>query len=153
MLRMLVQLWDGEQGAVLSMELALIIATMLLAAETGLVVGLQALTDGVNDKLIDLGSAIGSLNVGYSVGGVQTCHASFASSSYRSSRHVFGAQRSFGGDNYLAPALMYQEALVVVTAADGDSSAATARAETCDPQPAVQLEIETESATCAAADR
>ncbi|GEM_PF-4664601 len=147
MLRMLVQLWNGEQGAVLSTELALIIATMLLAAETGLVVGLQALTDGVNDTLIDLGSAIGSLNVGYTVGGVQTCHASFSASSFASRRHVFVARRDFAAD------VLHREAFVAVPTVERDCSAVVATAETCEPQPAVQLQIETESVTCAPADR
>lgn len=152
MLRIVVQLWNGEQGAVLSTELALIIATMLLAAETGLVVGLQALTDGVNDTLIDLGNAIGSLNVGYTIGGVETCHASFSSSSFASRRHVFAARRNFFADTHFAPAVAYQEALVVTPECDC-STVAAAAVETCEPQPAVQLEIETEAVTCAPAGR
>ena len=82
MLRVVLDLWRSEQGAVLSTELALIIATMLLAAGSGLGTGLQALTNSVNCKLGEVGDAIESVPVGFSFNGLASCSACVAGSSY-----------------------------------------------------------------------
>ena len=70
-MRLLSQLWNDENGFIVSSELILI-ATILVIA---LVVGLQTVRDAVLQELGDVGAAIGSISQDYSYGGA-TGHAS-----------------------------------------------------------------------------
>ena len=65
MLHLFTTLYRDEAGFIVSAELVLI-ATILVI---GLVVGLSAVSAGVNTELQDVGSAFGSVNQGYSFSG------------------------------------------------------------------------------------
>jgi len=114
MFRKCVELWKGEQGAVLSTELALIIATMLIAAD-GLIVGLTDLTQGVNSELSQLGTAIGSIPVSYSFAGMRSCTGQVSGAS-------FSGQGAFGG----AVGVSFQPAAMLMAAAPVHAVAAEA---------------------------
>ena len=60
-MKVLQRLWNDEAGAVVSIELVLVGSVLLL----GLIVGLAALRDSVNNELADLGSAVDELNQTY----------------------------------------------------------------------------------------
>ncbi len=66
------RLWSDESGAVLSAELILLLAIVVMA----LVVGLKELQMAVNEELEDAATAIGSIDQTYSFGGVTSCCAS-----------------------------------------------------------------------------
>ena len=55
---LLKRLWNDDAGAVVSIELVLVGSVLLL----GLIVGLAALRDSVNNELADLGSAVDEIN-------------------------------------------------------------------------------------------
>jgi hypothetical protein len=63
---MLVAFWFDETGAVLTVELVIILTVVVLA----LVVGLTALRDALVTELGDVSASIGSLNQSYSFGGI-----------------------------------------------------------------------------------
>ena len=71
-MRLLSQLWNDENGFIVSSELILI-ATILVIA---MVVGLQTVRDAVLQELGDVGAAIGSISQDYSYAGT-TGHASY----------------------------------------------------------------------------
>ncbi|QDU99210.1 Flp family type IVb pilin [Lignipirellula cremea] len=63
---LLKRLWNDEVGAVVSIELVLIGTVLLL----GVMVGLGALRDSVNNELADVGGAIDEINQSYIVNSV-----------------------------------------------------------------------------------
>lgn len=70
--------WSDDDGAVLSSEVVLL-STLLVI---GMVVGLAAFRDSVVQEFGDVASAFGNLNQSYNFGGVTSCCASMAGSSF-----------------------------------------------------------------------
>jgi Flp pilus assembly pilin Flp len=60
------KLWMDESGAILSVELILIMVLVVI----GLVVGLKALRDTVDGKLVELSAAVAAIDCGYGWGGI-----------------------------------------------------------------------------------
>lgn len=60
------KLWMDESGAILSVELILIMVMVVI----GLVVGLKALRDAVVAKLADVAAAVAAIDPGYGYGGI-----------------------------------------------------------------------------------
>jgi len=60
-MQVLKRLWNDEGGAIISIELVLVGTVLLL----GLIVGLSALRDSVNNELADVGGAVDELNQSY----------------------------------------------------------------------------------------
>ncbi len=75
MQKFLNELWTAEEGAVISTELALVIAVMLLAAQSGVGVGLDNLSTSINGKLLEVGEAIQNIPVSYAYSGQSSCTA------------------------------------------------------------------------------
>lgn len=63
---MLKRLWRDEGGAVLSVELILLLVILVI----GLVVGMTALRDAITLKYVELAGAVGSINPAYRVTGI-----------------------------------------------------------------------------------
>ena len=59
-------LWLDEGGAILSVELILIMVMVVI----GLVVGLKALRDAVDAKLAEVAAAVAAIDPGYGFGGI-----------------------------------------------------------------------------------
>jgi hypothetical protein len=64
---MVKSLWSDETGAVLSMELILIMVLVVI----GSVAGLTALRDIMNAKLAEISAAMAAIDPGYGFGGLQ----------------------------------------------------------------------------------
>jgi Flp pilus assembly pilin Flp len=60
------KLWLDEGGAILSVEMILIMVIVVI----GLVVGLTALRDAIDSKLAELGAAVGAIDPGYGWSGL-----------------------------------------------------------------------------------
>jgi hypothetical protein len=59
-------LWMDEGGAILSVELILIMVMVVI----GLVVGLASLRDVIDAKLVELSAAVAAIDPGYGFGGI-----------------------------------------------------------------------------------
>ncbi len=68
MSRVLSRLWNDDAGAVIALEF-LFVATVLIL---GLIVGLTALRNAINNELVESGNAILALSQGFSVSGSST---------------------------------------------------------------------------------
>jgi len=77
-MKLLKRLWNDEVGAVVSIELVLVGSVLLL----GLIVGLAALRDSVNNELADLGSAVDEINQAFQINAVTGHSASVAASAH-----------------------------------------------------------------------
>jgi Flp pilus assembly pilin Flp len=64
-------LWKDEAGAVLSAELMLLMTIVVI----GVVVGLKAVQQAVDNELFDVAAAIGAVDQSYSYAGVTGCCA------------------------------------------------------------------------------
>jgi hypothetical protein len=71
------RLWFDETGAVLTVELVIILTVLVMA----LVVGITALRDALVTELGDTAAGIGSLNQSYSFGGI-IGHCAFTAGSF-----------------------------------------------------------------------
>jgi len=72
------RLWQDDAGFVVSAELVLVATILVL----GVVVGLNAVRNGVTNELADVAAALDSTNQGYQLGGVQGHAAATAGSSF-----------------------------------------------------------------------
>jgi Flp pilus assembly pilin Flp len=63
---MLKKLWLDEGGAVLSVELILLLVIVVI----GIVVGMTALRDSIDFKFVELAEAVNRINPSYAVGGI-----------------------------------------------------------------------------------
>lgn len=70
-------LWNDENGFVVSAELVLITTIAVL----GLVVGLSEVSHAVNNELEDVASAFGSLNQSYKASGLKSCRKGYKAGS------------------------------------------------------------------------
>ena len=70
-------LWNDENGFVVSAELVLITTIAVL----GLVVGLTEVSHSINNELEDVASAFGSLNQSYKANGLKSCRKGYKSGS------------------------------------------------------------------------
>lgn len=77
-MRLLRRLWNDDAGALLTAEW-LFMATILVI---GLVAGLVAIRNAVNNELEEMAGAIGALSQSYSFGGVTGCCASSGGSQF-----------------------------------------------------------------------
>jgi hypothetical protein len=66
---MLQKLWNDECGLIISAELVLVLTICVL----GVIVGLSSVVVAVNEELLDVAHAIGSLNQSYGVPGFHGC--------------------------------------------------------------------------------
>lgn len=66
---MLQKLWNDECGLIISAELVLVLTICVL----GVIVGLSSVVVAVNEELLDVAHAIGSLNQSYCVPGFHGC--------------------------------------------------------------------------------
>lgn len=66
---MLQKLWNDECGLIISAELVLVLTICVL----GVIVGLSQVVVAVNEELLDVAHAIGSLNQSYGVPGFHGC--------------------------------------------------------------------------------
>lgn len=78
-MNLLKQLWNDEEGVILSAETVLIGTVGVI----GLTTGLSVLSNSVNEELKDVGSAIRSLDQSYIISGNVGCHASTPGSSFQ----------------------------------------------------------------------
>lgn len=85
------QLWGDECGAVVSAELVAVGTVAVVGAS----VGLNSLSNALNEELADLSRAIRSLDQSYSFQGYQSRRARFAGSSY-TQRPVAESLQSIG---------------------------------------------------------
>jgi hypothetical protein len=77
-MKLLNQLWNDEDGFVVSLELILV-GTIL---GIGLVAGLAGLRDSVSGELADVAYAIGSVNQSYAISGITGHSAASGNSSF-----------------------------------------------------------------------
>ena len=75
---MLKSLWKGEDGAILSAELVLVMTIAVLA----MVVGLKSVSNAVNFELEDVAEAFGALSQSFSFTGLSSCNAIVSGSSF-----------------------------------------------------------------------
>lgn len=87
MRKMMSQLWNDDAGIV-SLEY-LLVATII---SMGVITGLAAVSNSLNEELIELATAILAINQSYSYNGVSTAHAYTSGSSYTVKNNVIGAQ-------------------------------------------------------------
>ncbi|HTN76098.1 MAG TPA: hypothetical protein VL096_12655 [Pirellulaceae bacterium] len=64
---MLKNLWNDEGGAILTIEIVLVMTILVIA----LVTGLSSLRDGIITELSDVGQAIGNADQSFTVGGTR----------------------------------------------------------------------------------
>ena len=74
-------LWNQETGAVISAELVLVMTIAVLA----MLVGLDSLSDSVNQELHDVAGAIGALSQSFNFHGMESCSACVSGSSFHDS--------------------------------------------------------------------
>lgn len=72
------QLWNDEDGVILSSEIALLGSVMVI----GLVAGVTTFRDAVNSELGDVAAALGAMDQSYAYGGVCGHHAFTAGSAF-----------------------------------------------------------------------
>ncbi|QDU99209.1 hypothetical protein [Lignipirellula cremea] len=75
---LLKRLWNDEVGAVVSIELILVGSILLL----GLIVGLAALRDSINNELADLGGAVDELNQSFIINSIRGHSSAVGGSEY-----------------------------------------------------------------------
>ncbi len=85
MRKLLVRLWNDDQGFIVSTELVLV-ATILVI---GLVVGLKAVNLAVNDELSEVASAIGSISQTYAYCGTTGSCAFTRGSQFQDTSETF----------------------------------------------------------------
>lgn len=68
---LMVRFWMDDCGAIVTTELVFLMTLLVI----GLVSGMKAVQQAVNNELEELASAIGALSQSYSVGGVSGCCA------------------------------------------------------------------------------
>jgi Flp pilus assembly pilin Flp len=71
-------LWNDENGSIISAELVLVLTILVL----GLSVGLSALGTAVNSELEDLAEAFGAVDQSYFFNGARVCTARTSGSSF-----------------------------------------------------------------------
>jgi hypothetical protein len=84
----LLGLWTGENGAVISAELVLVMTIAVLA----MLVGLDSVSDAVNHELNDVAGAIGAISQSFNFNGIAHLRASGGS------EHAIVAGSSFSDD-------------------------------------------------------
>lgn len=78
-MNLLKQLWNDEEGVILSAETVLVGTVGVI----GLTTGLSVLSNSVNEELKDVGAAVRSLDQSYIISGNFGCHASTPGSSFQ----------------------------------------------------------------------
>lgn len=73
-----VSLWKGEDGAIISAELVLVMTIAVLA----MVVGLHKVSLAVNAELNDVAEAFGAISQTFCFDGIEGCNARFSGSSF-----------------------------------------------------------------------
>jgi len=79
MMTVIKRLWSDQGGAVISIELVLVSSVVLL----GLMVGLAALRDSVNNELADVGGAIDEITQSYTGNSIQGHSAAVSGSAFQ----------------------------------------------------------------------
>ncbi|GAB4148729.1 MAG: hypothetical protein Tsb009_22730 [Planctomycetaceae bacterium] len=77
-MKTLKSLWSDEAGAIVSIEVVLVITILGI----GMIVGLKSVRDAVVDELADVAAAVGDINQSYSYSGVSGHAASTAGGVY-----------------------------------------------------------------------
>ena len=70
--------WKGEEGAILSAELVLVMTVAVLA----MVVGLRDVSGAVNAELEDVAEAFGALSQSFQFSGISSCKSCVSGSSF-----------------------------------------------------------------------
>ena len=78
MLGLMSRLWNDDEGAIIATEFVFL-ATILVV---GILVGMVAVRDAVNNELVDVANAVGSANQSYSFSGTRSSCASTAGSAF-----------------------------------------------------------------------
>ncbi len=95
------QLWNDEQGFIISAELILVAAILIIA----LVAGLSSVRDGVIEELSDFGQAIGDTDQSFMVGGTRAASSATAGFGFNDARDV--------GDNGATTSTVNSRCLVI----------------------------------------
>ena len=79
---MFTKLWNDENGFVISAEIILVAAILII----GLVAGLTSLRDGIIEELSDVGQSVGNMDQSFTVGGTRAASSATAGFGFADAR-------------------------------------------------------------------